>query len=93
MSPRLLFDLPAFSSTGFPRAHATAEIFRRRSASATPATRLSGNAETFAVMPDARRKISVDGSENASSQVNQTANGGTRTASIKKKAYENTKFK
>jgi hypothetical protein len=30
--------------------------FRRRRAWATPATRLSGNAESFAVMPHARRK-------------------------------------
>src|ERR1039458_749876 len=30
--------------------------FRRRRAWATPATRLSGNAETFAVMPHARRE-------------------------------------
>ena len=41
-------------------------FFPRRRAWGTPATRLSGNAETFAVMPHARRKKSVVSSKNGS---------------------------
>ena len=63
-------------------------FFRRRRAWATPATRLSGNAETFAVMLHARRKKTVVSSKNVSALVKQAAHGETRTAIIKKKLYE-----
>jgi hypothetical protein len=63
-------------------------FFRRRRAGGPPAKRLSGNAATFAVRPPARRKKTVISSKNSSALVKQAAYGETRTAMIKKKAYE-----
>jgi hypothetical protein len=61
---------------------------RRRRAWATPATRLSGNAATFAVMPHARRQKTDFSSKNVSA--NSEASGIRRDTDgdHQKKAYE-----
>ena len=70
-------------------ARAGRSFFRRRKAGGPPATRLSGNAKSFAVRPPARREKTVISSKNSYAGVKQAAYGETRTAMIKKKLMKN----
>jgi hypothetical protein len=61
---------------------------RRRRAWATPATRLSGNAQTFAVMSHARRKKTVVSSKNGSAMGEASGIRRDTDGDHQKKAYE-----